>query len=459
MVEYRRPRRRAVKPAVLPAAAALAVAATLAAGMTGPQGSGAAQLSVRFHHLHYRAADPGHALGEAAEMFGGNRTILQGVGVGVRVGREYVLFERARADDVRVSGPRRPAEAYAAAVAFLRSRGIPAAPLRLADTSVAAPIPDAILDHVAFAADDLSRAATALSVKPFPATRDSVRVATSTGGVVEIVRDTDRPETWWCPMHPDVRSAGAGTCPLCAMALVPIPPPRMGEFALDVELQARPGGGASGLTVTVRDPQSTDGVQAFVDIHERPLHLFIVSRDLSRFEHVHPEPVGGGRFTLRHDLPAGEYVVVADFLPAGATSQFIQRAVVTPGYHGHLFAPLPDLELSPQEQTAGDLRIRIELPAPVARRETPVRFHIADARTGLPVADLQPYLGAAGHALFVNQDLSAAMHGHPAGEPTSGPAVTFSPVFPAPGRYKVWVQFQRGGRVQTAAFVIEIPQP
>ena len=27
-----------------------------------------------------------------------------------------------------------------------------------------------------------------------------------------------------------------GACPLCAMALVPIPPPRMGEFKLDVEL-------------------------------------------------------------------------------------------------------------------------------------------------------------------------------------------------------------------------------
>ncbi len=57
-------------------------------------------LSVRFHHLHYRVADPGHALGEAAEMFGGNRTILQGIGVGVRVGREYVLFERDRGGEL-----------------------------------------------------------------------------------------------------------------------------------------------------------------------------------------------------------------------------------------------------------------------------------------------------------------------------------------------------------------------
>ena len=343
-------------------------------------------------------------------------------------------------------------------MAWLGRSGILATPSQLRDTSVAAPFPDAILDHVAFSADDLARVTTSIAAKPMSSTPERVQFAVP-DGVVEIVRDTERPETWWCPMHPDVRASNRGTCPLCAMALVPIPPPRMGEFKLDVELLGRPGGGASGLTLVVRDPESGKEAPTFVDIHERPLHLFVVSRDLARFEHLHPEPQGGGRFTVRHDLPAGEYVLIADFLPGAATSQFVQRAVVTPGYRGPLFAPLPPLELSPTEQVAGDLRIRIDLPAPAARRETPVRFHISDAATGSPVVDLQPYLGAAGHALFVNQDVSAAMHGHPEGAPTAGPTVTFNPIFPAPGRYKVWVQFQRGGRVQTAAFVIEIPQP
>ncbi len=165
-------------------------------------------------------------------------------------------------------------------------------------------------------------------------------------------------------------ASNGGACPLCAMALVPIPPPRMGEFKLDVELLGRPGGGASGLTLVVRDPESGKEAPTFVDIHERPLHLFVVSRDLARFEHLHPEPQG------RRDalpcvmiLPAGEYILIADFLPGAATSQFVQRAVVTPGYRGPLFAPLPPLELSPTEQVAGDLRIRIDLPAPAARRE------------------------------------------------------------------------------------------
>jgi hypothetical protein len=34
--------------------------------------------------------------------------------------------------------------------------------------------------------------------------------------------------------------------------------------------------------------------------------------------------------------------------------------------------------------------------------------------------------------------------------------VTFDAVFPRAGRYKLWVQFQRGGIVETAAFVIDV---
>ena len=48
-------------------------------------------IAVRFHHLHYRVPDPGDALGDAAEAFEGTRTILQGLGVGVRIGNQYLF--------------------------------------------------------------------------------------------------------------------------------------------------------------------------------------------------------------------------------------------------------------------------------------------------------------------------------------------------------------------------------
>jgi hypothetical protein len=38
-----------------------------------------------------------------------------------------------------------------------------------------------------------------------------------------------------------------------------------------------------------------------------------------------------------------------------------------------------------------------------------------------------------------------------------GPAIAFAPLVPRAGRHKVWIQFQRGGKVSTAAFVIDVP--
>ena len=259
-------------------------------------------------------------------------------------------------------------------------------------------------------------------------------------------------------MHPDVRAPGAATCPICAMPLVPIPPPRIGEYKLDVTLLPRAGGGAAGLTLTVRDPDTADPVNSFIEVHERRLHLFLISRDLSQFAHVHPEERSDGSFELRHDLAAGEYMLIADFLPTAGTAQLVQRAVVTPGYAGPIFAPAPALTASPAEQVAGGMRIRLE-PEPLRpRRESLLRFVISDVDSGLPVTNLEPYLGAAGHMLIVSSDLSAAVHGHPEGIRSPGPVVTFSPTFPAPGMYKLWVQFQRRGQVVTASFVVTVSE-
>jgi hypothetical protein len=99
----------------------------------------------------------------------------------------------------------------------------------------------------------------------------------------------------------------------------------------------------------------------------------------------------------------------------------------------------------------------MDAPSLAARRESGVRFRVADAVTDNPVTDLEPYLGASAHLLIVNRDVTLAMHAHPEGSTTAGPTVAFAPVFPTPGRYKVWVQVQRKGEVITAPFVVEVP--
>jgi hypothetical protein len=84
-----------------------------------------------------------------------------------------------------------------------------------------------------------------------------------------------------------------------------------------------------------------------------------------------------------------------------------------------------------------------------------LRFHFSEAETGAPVADLQPYLGAAGHVLIVSPDLTSSVHAHPDVN-GSGPDFDVHAVFPQAGTFKLWVQVQRGGKVVSAPFTVQI---
>ena len=44
-------------------------------------------------------------------------------------------------------------------------------------------------------------------------------------------------------------------------------------------------------------------------------------------------------------------------------------------------------------------------------------------------------------------------------EARGGPEVTFHTVFPKPGRYKVWGQFQRDGKIIVGDFVVNVEEP
>jgi hypothetical protein len=206
----------------------------------------------------------------------------------------------------------------------------------------------------------------------------------------------------------------------------------------------------------VIDPATNRAVTRFFDVHERRLHLFIVSRNLDYFAHVHPEQLRDGSFSIDHDLPEGEYMLIGDFLPEGGTPQMVQRALVTPHYAGRLFGATSP-EVTAREQTVDGLRVRLQADSLRPLRASALRFVVTDAPTGAPIVDLEPYLGAPGHLLIVDTDLRSAIHGHPEGQ-SSGPEVVFDPVLPTAGRYKLWVQFQRKGRVVTVPFVIDVPE-
>jgi hypothetical protein len=450
--------------------------------MTGPfalllvaalSGEPRGQLEARFHHLHLTVADPAAAMRLASEGASGTSVILQGLGVGVRVGERYFLFERGR--DEPITPAAEIARRYRAAVRWLADSGARVDPQELEPDVLEAQGVSGVLDHVGFAVPNLDTAVEAFGARgivPIRRTADAATFAMADGQRLEIVRDTDRPDTYWCPMHADVRSPAAGKCGRCGMDLVPIPPSRHGAYHLDLGIvtavasHAPPGTlpQFAGLELRVLDPEGAL-VRRFVTVHEHPLHLFVISRDLKYFRHLHPDDLSAtadlfdGTFEIPSSelagIPPGPYVAIADVLPYGGASQMLHRAFVTPRYKGPVFAPPPALQSGPSEVVVDNVRVRVD-PTLQARKTGSLRFTFLDAATGVPLTDLEPFLSAPAHLLIVSADLTHAIHAHPGVKDAGGPTVSFEPLIPAPGGYKMWVQFQRRGKVSTASFVVRV---
>ncbi|HLM55610.1 MAG TPA: hypothetical protein VK422_05735 [Pyrinomonadaceae bacterium] len=275
-----------------------------------------------------------------------------------------------------------------------------------------------------------------------------------------------------CLMHPDVRQAQVGDCAKCGMMLTPVAPSVRGVYGLKVVSEpARPkAGDRARLRFVVSHPRTGEPVKSFVVNHEKLFHLFVVSQDMSDYQHLHPQPEPDGSFTAEAVLARpGLYHLHSDFFPAGGTPQVLHRLLSTAGPGGKTLRALParltpDAELT---KAVGGLKVTLDLGGkePEAGALVPLLFRLADARTGEPVRDLEPYLGAWGHTLVLNADQSEYLHSHPTESvpaaadgvtPRGGPEVEFKTMFPAAGLYRVWTQFRRAGEVVTVSFTLNV---
>ena len=262
-------------------------------------------------------------------------------------------------------------------------------------------------------------------------------------------------------MHPGVRGAAGEKCGDCGMALVEIPDATGASYWLDAEADpaAAPAGKPVRLRLTIRDRETNAAVTALETIHDRLLHLFIVSHDLSFFDHVHPESANEGAFEIAVTLPkAGAYRLVADVLPTGAAPQTLQHTIVTAGSAAPLIPTPAEPKAEVLEAVRDGVRARLVPAGARAGGDAHLTLEVTDARTGAPVIDLEPYLGAWGHMLLAHTSLGDIAHSHPYLEETTpgGPTVTFQTLFARAGWYRVWTQVQRGGRVLTFGFTLRV---
>jgi hypothetical protein len=224
--------------------------------------------------------------------------------------------------------------------------------------------------------------------------------------------------------------------------------------------------------------------------HGHIMHLFLLRMPaMDRFYHLHPEQLQAGSFTT--DLPhvtAGHYQIFADIVRESGFPETMMCEIDLPEIDGKPLtgddseaaaAPLGGFTSLSETAAAlpdgGRMVWQRESSVPAVGKLRFFRFRI-EGDHGNAVSDLEPYMGMAGHAVFVRSDLAVFAHVHPAGSiPMAAldiarkdagvqlgsthehgaalpPEVSFPYGFPQPGDYRIFVQVKRDGKVETGVF-------
>jgi uncharacterized cupredoxin-like copper-binding protein len=261
--------------------------------------------------------------------------------------------------------------------------------------------------------------------------------------------------------------------------------------AFSVDFKAEPteikAGTQTTLVLTVKDKQG-GVVKDLQIVHEKPMHLLVVSKDLAEFYHVHPEQNADGSYRLSHVFPnGGDYKLYADFTPKDAVQVVEQIDVKVAGTERAKVALQPDASF---EKSVESLKVLMKPSAEIkAGQELTLDFQAFDASSGKPATDLQNYLGEIAHFVIISEDMKDFVHAHPMAKgekmgdmktdekkaddhaadghnhstmegetkKTSASEVSAHTAFPRAGLYKLWAQFQRGGKVISVPFVVNVP--
>lgn len=274
------------------------------------------------------------------------------------------------------------------------------------------------------------------------------------------------------------RDFADGNPPPSATSLCHEMPPvsRSGESQLRLKTETAnvQAGRPSRLSFQLRSSRGAS-VRFLEYVHEKPLHLLIVSEDLAEFAHVHPQLTVGDRYELAHTFAhGGRYYLYADFTPPGE-AQRIETFIITVEGRNRAREEIKADER--QTKRLNSLQLTLA-PEQELRAEEDIEFvfSVRDGATGQSVTNLEPYLGAWAHFVIIDPQHQSFIHAHPlensgkiktdssnqfhihspelAGPPPSEIRTIAS--FPRAGLYKLWAQFQINGQTMIQPFVLSV---
>lgn len=222
-------------------------------------------------------------------------------------------------------------------------------------------------------------------------------------------------------------------------------------------------------------------IEDFDIVHEKPMHLLVVSEDLKEFYHLHPEPQADNTFKTSFVFPNGGYYrLYIDTTPKGSPQIVKDFTQIVVGKERPKEPLVIDEKL---EKTFDGLRVVMSPDGALEDgKELMLNFQVFDAATNKPVTDLEKYLGEYAHFVIISEDLRDFVHAHPVSRDNvktqehqhdememqsdneklmskdAESIVSAHVVFPNAAKYKIWAQFQRAGKVINVPFVVEVKQ-
>lgn len=211
------------------------------------------------------------------------------------------------------------------------------------------------------------------------------------------------------------------------------------------------------IVIDIQD-KAGKSIDKFDTVQEKQMHLIMVSDDLRFFQHVHPVYKENGRFEISPNFSApGNYTLFSDYKPAGQNEQVAVQKITIPGE-----VPIPKyLEKFSNIKIVGDTKITSNLVETNLKsgKDLKLNFDLQSVAKKQLVKDLQPYLGEKGHLVIVKSSSPLSqndyIHAH-AIKDSPKDKIQFSTSFPQPGTYKLWLQFNRGGKVDIADFWVNV---
>jgi hypothetical protein len=230
------------------------------------------------------------------------------------------------------------------------------------------------------------------------------------------------------------------------------------------------------LTFQIKNPEG-EKVSELEIIHEKPMHLFMVSEDLSQYFHEHPTKHTDGTYKLPLTFPnGGKFKIYIDFKPQNDEQTVESFDLEVEGKELEKVNLIPDEKF---EKTVDGLLVKMEPTGElVKQKDLLLNFQAFDAETKKPVTDLQNYLGEKAHFVIIRKGLGRFVHAHPMSadmmmenmnsnmnkmpmekemnDTDKDSKITAMTNFPNRGIYKIFAQFKRNDKVITVPFVFEV---